>query len=256
MRTSFGKVQKIFNLHTLSRNALLYKLGPHLLMELMGKYFRIEVEGVENLPKDGPGLIIPNHSGYAGLDATMLRHEIHKHCHRTPKVLTHHMWFVTQITATPMEKLGFVNATTSNGIKYLERKDLVVLFPEGEYGNFKSSYKAYHLQEFKRGFVRIALNTKCPIIPTIIIGAEETHINLKQLKLNKYFPGVVLPLPFNVLPLPAKWKIIFFEPIYLPYKPESANNSELVHEIAQDIRQKIQKAINKELKLRRSTFLP
>ena len=53
-------------------------------------------------------------------------------------------------------------------------------------GNFKASSNRYHLQEFKRGFIRMALLTKAPIIPTLIIGAEETHINLKQLKLAKY----------------------------------------------------------------------
>lgn len=255
MRARFGKVQKIFNPRTLSREALLYRVGPHLLMDMMGKYFRIEIEGLENLPKDGSGLIIPNHSGYAGFDAAMLLHEVHKGCGRTAKVLTHHLWFVTQITAAPMKKLGFIDATTANGIKYLTRNDLVILFPEGEYGNFKASSKAYLLQNFKRGFVRMALQTQSPIIPTVVIGAEETHINLKQLNLTKYFPGIVLPLPLNVLPLPAKWKIIFLEPIHLPYKSESANDSELVHEVAQDIRERIQKTINKELKSRKAAFL-
>lgn len=254
MKPGLGKVQKMLT-QSMSPEALLYRVAPHLLMKAISKYLRVQIEGFENLPKQGAGLIIPNHSGYAGFDAVILSHEIHNGVERVPKVLTHHLWFISQVTAAPMKKWGFIDATTANGIKYLKREDLVILFPEGEYGNFKSSSKAYHLQEFKRGFVRMALQTKCPIIPTIIIGAEETHINLKQLNLNKYVPGLVLPLPLNVLPLPAKWKIICLEPIYLPYKPESANDSDLVHEVAQDVRETIQKTINRELKSRGIPFL-
>ncbi|MEK6553885.1 MAG: hypothetical protein AABZ31_01490, partial [Bdellovibrionota bacterium] len=110
--------------------------------------------------------------------------------------------------------------------------------------------KAYELQEFRRGFVRMALQTGAPIVPTIILGAEETHINLKQIRLTKFLRGSILPLPLNVIPLPVKWKIIFLKPIYLPYKPASARDSKLVHEIAGEIREQVQSAIAKEMKNR------
>jgi len=101
-------------------------------------------------------------------------------------VLTHHLWFLTKTTAIPANKLGFIEATSENGLKALKKNQLVVLFPEGEYGNFKPSSKAYQLQEFKRGFIRMALATNSPIIPTLILGAEETHVNLSRLKLTKF----------------------------------------------------------------------
>jgi 1-acyl-sn-glycerol-3-phosphate acyltransferase len=154
----------------------------------------------------------------------------------------------------PMEKLGFVEATKGNGLEHLRNGELVVLFPEGEYGNFKPSTKAYKLQEFKRGFVRMALETQSPIIPVVIIGAEETHINLKLLKLTKYLPGA-FPLPLNLLPLPAKWKIKFLEPRDLPFKKDSSTDRELVHEISSELRERLQKEIVKELKSRSSIFL-
>ena len=99
-----------------------------------------------------------------------------------------------------MQKMGFVEASKANGLNALKKKKLVALFPEGEYGNFKPTTKRYHLQEFKRGFIRLALETQAPIIPTLILGAEETHINLAQLKFTKYLRGMVLPLPLNIIP--------------------------------------------------------
>jgi len=242
--------------HALSsdRETLLYKLLPHFFGELISTYFRVTVEGTENLPRRGPALILPNHSGVSGFDAMVLHHEIQRAVRRFPRVLSHHLWFLTKTTAIPASRLGFVEATTDNGLKFLNHNQLVVLFPEGEYGNFKPSSKAYQLQEFKRGFVRMALKTGAPIVPTLIIGAEETHINLSRLRFTKFLRGLVLPLPLNLIPLPSKWKIIFLKPIVLPYKAKEANNRKLVHELAEDIREQMQDRLTTELGKRSSVF--
>ncbi|MEQ1875382.1 MAG: lysophospholipid acyltransferase family protein [Bdellovibrionia bacterium] len=251
MKNFFEKrKQRLFGLKDLPRDVLLYRVMPHFFLEVIRKYFRLEVEGLEHLPRKGPAIILPNHSGYSGFDAVMLSHEIHKATERVPRVLTHHLWFLTQATALPAQKMGFVEATTANGLTMLKKNNLIVLFPEGEQGNFKPTTKRYRLQEFKRGFVRMALQARAPIIPTLIIGAEETHINLRQLKFTKYLFGSVLPLPLNVIPLPVKWRIKFLEPLYFPYKPSAANDPELVRELASDVRERMQRALNHELSQR------
>lgn len=237
------------------RETLLYKLLPHFFLELMKTYFRVQVEGGDKLPRRGKALITPNHSGVSGFDAMVLHHEIMRAAGRYPRVLTHHLWFLNKTTAIPANKLGFIEATTENGLQALKKNQIVVLFPEGEYGNFKPSSKAYQLQEFKRGFVRMALLTGAPIVPTLILGAEETHVNLSRLKLTRFLRGVVLPLPLNLIPLPSRWKIIFLDPILLPYEPQAADDRELVREIASDIRDKMQERLNAELKKRDSIFL-
>jgi 1-acyl-sn-glycerol-3-phosphate acyltransferase len=242
------------HLKNLSKEDLLYRALPHFFLELLEKYFRLEVEGIENLPLNGSGIVAPNHSGFSGLDAMLLSYIIQKHRERLARVLTHQFWFLTKTTSLSAKKYGFVEATKVNGMRHLKNKELIVVFPEGEYGNFKPSTKAYKLQEFKRGFVRMAIESQSPIIPTLIIGAEETHINLRQLRFTKYLRGTVLPLPLNILPLPARWKIRFLNPIYLPYKPKMSGDRELVHEIANDIKGIIQSEINSELKNRNSVY--
>jgi 1-acyl-sn-glycerol-3-phosphate acyltransferase len=245
----------INQLMSADRETLLYKLLPHFFLELMKTYFRVQIEGGENLPRRGRAIITPNHSGVSGFDAMVLHHEVMRASGRYPRVLTHHLWFLNKTTAIPASKLGFVEATTENGLKALLKNQLVVLFPEGEYGNFKPSSKAYQLQEFKRGFIRMALASGSPIVPTLILGAEETHVNLSRLKLTKFLRGVVIPLPLNLIPLPSKWKIIFLEPIYLPYKKEAADDRELVRELADEIQEKMQKRLNQELAKRESIFI-
>lgn len=250
MRNLFQFDQKNFEklLSRKGREELLYKAFPYFFTELASKYFRVEVVGAEHLPRRGPALICPNHSGVSGFDGMVLHHEILKACGRYPRVLTHKLWFVNKTTAVPARRFGFYEASLNNGISALNKKQLVVLFPEGEQGNFKPSSKAYQLQEFRRGFVRMALETGTPIIPTLILGAEETHINLSQLKLTKYVRGLILPLPLNIIPLPSKWRIVFLEPIQLPHPKSKVKDRKLVLKIADDFRKMMQKRLNEELK--------
>lgn len=242
--------EKIFNLKKMDQDTLIYRVLPRLLMEIIKKYFRLEIEGLENIPKKGPVIVAPNHSGFAGFDAAVLTSVIQKETKRLPRTLTHYFWFLNSTTAIPAHKMGFIEATYENGLNLLSKNNLIVLFPEGESGNFKPSTKRYELQEFKRGFVRLALERQCPIVPTLIIGAEETHINLSKLKFTKFLRGLVIPLPLNIIPLPVKWKIIFLEPIYLPYDKSFLENTELVHELAQDIQEQMQRRLRQEVKQR------
>ena len=249
------KTEKIFDLKNMDRDLLLYRVMPRFILEIIRKYFRLEVEGTENLPLKGRAIVVPNHSGYAGFDAFMLGNEIRNKTKRVPRILAHHLWFINKATAIPLEKMGITEATMNNGIELLEKDNIIILFPEGEYGNFKPTRKRYRLQEFKRGFVRMALMTGAPLVPSIVIGAEETHITLSQLKFTKYLIGTVLPLPLNVIPLPAKWHIKFLKPIHLDYPPSAANDRALVVRISRQVREIIQFNIDQELKKRTYVYV-
>ncbi len=242
--------EKIFNLSNLGKDELIYRVFPRMFMEILKKYFRLEIEGLENIPTKGPVIISPNHSGFSGFDALILSYILQQKTKRIPRVMTHHLWFLTDTTALPAQKMGFIEANFENGVRLLKKNNLVVLFPEGENGNFKPSSKKYQLQEFKRGFIRMALETDAQIVPTIILGAEETHINLKKLKFSKFLTGLVLPLPLNVIPLPAKWKIVFLKPISLPFGPDKVSDSELCHDLANEIQETMQRQISLEMKVR------
>lgn len=234
---------------------LAFRLMPNLLLDMMDQYFRLEVEGIEHIPRRGAAIIVPNHSGFAGFDAMLLSHQLLKRGHRVPRVMTHKFWFWMKPTEFAMQKMGFIKATMDNGIHHLQRGHVVVLFPEGEEGNFKPTSKAYQLQEFRRGFVRMAARTGAPIIPTVIIGAEETHINLSQMRLGSLFGNVSLPLPFNLFPLPVRWKIKFLEPIHLGNLEIDPNDNPQVRFWARKIRAQVQTELSNELKNRPGIFI-
>jgi hypothetical protein len=55
-----GHRSKVFGLADLDPQILAYRVLPHFVAELARKYFRLEVEGLENIPKRGPALLCPN----------------------------------------------------------------------------------------------------------------------------------------------------------------------------------------------------
>lgn len=236
---------------------LFQKGVPLFLLEIIRKYFRLEVEGLENVPQRGRALIVPNHSGVTAIDAVMISNEIFRGCRRIVRILAHPLWFVGPNIRVLASRIGLVEASKDAGVNLLRENELVLIFPEGESGNFKPTSERYHLHEFRRGFVRMAMATQAPIVPTIVIGAEETNINLSQLKLTRFLKGVIIPIPLNVLPLPAKWKIIFLPAIDMSdYTEADAANSALVHSLAEKVRGLIQSRIDEELAKREWIYFP
>ena len=53
----------------------------------------------------------------------------------------------------------------------------------------------------------MAAAAKVPVLMASVVGAEGTHWNLAQISLNKWIPGLSIPLPLNLVPFPSKWKI-------------------------------------------------
>jgi 1-acyl-sn-glycerol-3-phosphate acyltransferase len=230
-----------------------------LLFEGFRKYFRIELHGLEHIPKRGKAIVAPNHSGAAGLDAAMLGYLLHETTPRVPRILA--LWSIFKqlpFLAPAAQRMGLKPASTDNGVGLLKKNNLVVCFPEGEAGSFKPTSERYRLREFKTGFVRMALVTGAPIIPCVIIGAEESTINLATVKLKrgKQRRATLLPLPFNFLtPLPAKWDIRFLPPIDLSAYRQYADDKAKLQELALDIRTRMQAAIETELKQREYVFV-
>ena len=77
------------------------KFVPDSLFDLLASYFRLEVEGIENLPDKGRGrmLIVPNHSNALGFDAFMMVMALKKFTRRVPRVMGHNFWFSNGFSA-------------------------------------------------------------------------------------------------------------------------------------------------------------
>jgi 1-acyl-sn-glycerol-3-phosphate acyltransferase len=237
-----------------SREDLAFRLLPAFTLEIIRRYLRVESAGLENIPPTGPAIVISNHSGYAGFDAVMLANEIYRKTGRRARMVAHKLWFLGKPVQVLSEKMGLIEADLNSALEALRKGEIIILFPEGEAGNFKPSSRRYRLQEFKRGFVRLAMISKAPIIPAAVIGAEETHINVSQIKITKYLLGIVVPVPLNIIPLPVQWKIQLYPPIELDSRPSDALDREKVYRETRRIRHQLQREIIKELRRRGANF--
>ena len=231
------------------------------------KYWRVSVEGIENIPAKGKALIVANHSGTLPFDGSMIRTAVNNESHsqRDVRFLVEDFVYYLPFLGTWMYRIGGVRAAPDNAERLLRKNHLVTVFPEGEKGIGKSYKQRYHLQRFGRGgFIKLILKTGAPIIPCAVIGAEETHPLLYRTSfLAKPFGIPYVPItptlpwlgPLGLIGLPAKWTIIFGKPIDLSeYGPEAIEDELLVHRLSEKVRQTIQEMIREGLKKRRSVW--
>jgi 1-acyl-sn-glycerol-3-phosphate acyltransferase len=86
-------------------------------------------------------------------------------------------------------------------------------FPEGVPGNTKPFWQAYRMRPWNRGFVRVAAALGLPIVPAAVLGGEECLPVAWTVKLLEPFVGSSFGLPLSLLPLPARWRVVFHPPV-------------------------------------------
>jgi 1-acyl-sn-glycerol-3-phosphate acyltransferase len=163
--------------------------------------------------------------------------------------------FHAPFLGTWLNRLGAVRACPENAQRLLEGGAALVVFPEGVNALTKTFRRRYQLQRFGRGgFVKLALRTGAPLIPTAILGAEESAPVLATLSAPSL--GLpVLPITPSLLPLPAKWTVAFLPPIDLSqHGPDDAQDLALVHRISEQVRGAIHDAVERLRADRRSVF--
>ncbi|NKY54188.1 lysophospholipid acyltransferase family protein [Nocardia vermiculata] len=237
------------------------------LRPLSELWFRVEVNGIENIPSSGGALVVSNHAGVVALDALMLQLAVHdRHPdHRPLRLLAADLVFELPVVGGIARKAGHTLACPADAERLLRSGAVAGVFPEGFKGIGKPYSERYKLQRFGRGgFVSAAVKTGTPIIPCSIVGSEEIYPKLADLKpLARllglpYFP--VTPTfphlgPLGVVPLPSKWTIEFGAPISTgEYSAEAADDPMTMFEVTDQVRETIQQTLYKLLTKRRNPF--
>jgi 1-acyl-sn-glycerol-3-phosphate acyltransferase len=230
-------------------------------------YWRVEVDGIENVPARGRALLVANHAGVVPYDGAMIRTAIMaEHPHpRHARMLVVDWAFAMPFTNLLLVKTGNVLAHPDNATALLERDELVGVFPEGVKGAAKRYRDRYRVKRLGRGgFVQVALRTGSPIIPVAVVGSEELHpvmfdlqplarlLGLPIVPITPTFPWLGLA---GLVPLPSKWFIAFGKPIDVSsFGPEGANDARLVLELTEEVRSWIAGTLPKLLARRRTIF--
>src|SRR5207253_527346 len=138
-------------------------------------YFRVRSHGVDNVPARGRAMLIGNHSGGVALDAAMVITSLMMD--KDPPRLAHGMAekFLahTPFVAEWSTRCGQFTGLPEHAVRLLEDERLVLAFPEGANGTAKLFHERHSLVKFGTGFMRLALETKAPIVPFAFLGGGE-----------------------------------------------------------------------------------
>ena len=238
-----------------------------VLRPLYRSWFRVEVRGIENIPAEGGGLVVANHSGTIAMDSLMTQVAVHDEhpSHRHLRMLGADLVFQTPVIGQVARKSGSTLAANPDAERLLSGGELCGVWPEGFKGVGKPFSERYKLQRFGRGgFVSAALRTGAPIIPCSIVGAEEIYPIIGNMKTVARLLGApyapitpTWPLlgPLGLIPLPSKWIIEFGSPVETAdLGPNAADDPMLVFDLTDQVRETIQQTLYSLLMQRRSVF--
>lgn len=250
---------------------LLSHRDPELIREffpwaatLSDHYYRAEVDGAEHLLSSS-SLIVSTHNGslatpdlYCFLVAFLRKFgaEIPAYA------LAHKVALGLPVLGPACWKLGGIPATPENGSLVLRNGYPLLVFPGGDLDALKP-YAKRHEVVFgnRKGFVRLALRERAPIIPVVSVGAHEVMMMLndgvkaaKALRFDKLFRVKSVPLslgfPFGLgiaglgtVPLPSKIRVRILKPMTFDVPRSAADDPEVVNRCFDEVRTQMQRAL-------------
>jgi 1-acyl-sn-glycerol-3-phosphate acyltransferase len=230
-------------------------------------WFKVQMRGLENVPSDGPALVVANHSGVLPIDALMLQVGVlDEHpAGRNLRLLGADLIYAIPLLGRLARASGHVPASPDEAERLLAAGEVVGVFPEGFKGIGKPFSDRYRLQRFGRGgFARLALRTGVPLIPCAIVGAEEIYPMVadwteaaQRLGL-PYFP--ITPLfpwlgPLGAVPLPSNWMIEFCDPVPTDgFTSDQCEDDDVIAELAGKVKDTIATKLDELLAERGPAF--
>ena len=242
-------------------------LARRIYDPLYRRWFRVEWEGLENIPRTGGALLIANHAGAIPADAPVIMHGIEKELGRPVYGLADNLFRALPVVGTLWARGGGVAAHPDNAYRLLhDDNQLALVFPEGTKGPGKLYRDRYRLRRFGRGgFVAIAMRAGVPVVPITVVGSEEAMPLLyKSARGAKLLNVPYVPLTANmlllgplgaVLPFPAKFRLRVLPPVHfdVPADQERYSRSRVMEE-AEKIRENMQESLYDMLRTRRSVW--
>lgn len=181
-------------------------------------YFRVTVQGIHHVPKRGRAMLVGNHSGGYAIDGAMVLASMF--LDMDPPRLGQGMVekFLNEMPVSSLwtSRVGQLTGLPEHAIRLLEDDRLLMVFPEGARGTAKLYKDRWSLVAFGTGFVRLALQTKSPIVPLAFIGGGDVLPTVTNLyALGKLFGAPYIPVtPYGLaIPLPRKCEILYGEPL-------------------------------------------
>ena len=173
-----------------------YWMGWLMVRLIMFVYAKVEVVGVENVPRRGGLIMVSNHLNNAdpGLMGAFLRRRVVFMAKDEMFQWLLFGGYIRLIGAFPVRRFGADLKALRQAVRVLRKGQALVMFPEGTRSTTGSMRRGHP------GTAMIALRAGAPILPVGITGTEVVRL-----------PGVFLR-PFRRI----KIRVVVGEPFFLP----------------------------------------
>ena len=244
----------------------------YLWNPLMDYWFRMEMEGWENLP-DPPALLVGIHSGAPFVwDAWTIgvqwwrRFGPDRPLHGT----AHDALMATPLLGTYFRKMGVLPAAPDSIATALAAGRDVALWPGGERDSLRPwTHRDEANLAGRMGFVRLAIRSGVPIVPIATVGGPDSMpvvargrrlasaLQLDKIARLKLFP-IALQAPWGLspallpeIPLPTKIRTAFQPSIEVDTDPERAEDKDYIERKYNEVCASIQSGMDALARRRR-----
>jgi 1-acyl-sn-glycerol-3-phosphate acyltransferase len=241
------------------------------------QYFRWKVSGIEHVPASGRALIVGSHNG--GLmvsDSALTMAAIYKHHgpERRLYSLSHDVLHSNETLRRVASRAGVLRAGHNGGARALRDEHLVLVYPGSDLDATRPFKDRYKIElGGRKGFLRLALRERAPIVPVVSVGTHEQWIVLtrgdglaKLFNTKKWLRLEVCPIVLSVpwgltsgvlpyFPMPAQTSIAFAKPIAWPeLEPSAADDPVILARCYEEVRAALQTAMDELARGRRTFF--
>lgn len=249
-----------------------FELQKYFWNPLIDYWFRMEIEGWENLP-DPPALLIGIHSGGPfPWDAWTVGVQWWRHFgqERPLHGTAHDALMATPVVGAYFRRMGVIPAAADSITAALAAGRDVALWPGGERDSLRSWTKRDEaILAGRTGFIKLAIRSGVPIVPISTVGGPDAMpvlatgrriaqaLRLDKVARLKMFP-IALQAPWGIspallpeVPFPTKIRTAFQEPIELDHNPDCAENDDYIQDRYDAVQQSIQSGMDTLARRRR-----
>lgn len=215
--------------------------------------------GLDNIPAEGPVLLVANHNLLGLIDAPLLMPEVLRRRGRLIRGLAEDLLIGMPGLRHFLHYFGSVRGNRHNCQALLARGEAVLVFPGGGREAIRRKNEKYVLKwEGRTGFARMALAAGVPIVPVAMIGVDDAydivvdgeHSLMRPVRWAVESLGLkrnlTPPLVHGLGPIPRPER--FYFSAGTPIDPAPWAHSEDIDAAAADLRDVVRKALEEEIR--------
>lgn len=143
---------------------MIYRFCRALLRMFFAIVYRLEAQGLNNIPDGGPVILCSNH--ISNLDPPVVGIPLERKVHYMAKQELFNIpvfgWLITQLGAFPVKRGGVSKDSIRLAIQMLKAENVLGIFPEGTRKNAGGMGK--------KGAAMLAFKAEATVIPVAVIG--------------------------------------------------------------------------------------